>query len=174
MGIALRRYITTTLALVIAAGGAGAQQARDSVSPGVGEPGSGQPRMGAADTASLIILNRTIATFRAPLGAQSARERAIAAASRIEAIADEAADAGGVARVWSRIVPEGVLVVVGERGVFTLLHSDVDTLRGERLDSLTTAAITRLSEVLTVAAEERSLIHLLQSLGLAALATLLF
>lgn len=78
------------------------------------------------DTAALVLQNRLIAVFRTPLGAVSPQERADAAARRITALVDaETADS-----VEVRPIPEGVLITVGGRGVFTLTPADADTLTG--------------------------------------------
>jgi small-conductance mechanosensitive channel len=122
------------------------------------------------DSAVLAVRGRTIVVFRAPIGALSMAERAASAARRIEALAEsESGDS-----VVTRPVTEGELVSVGSRGVFTITPADVDTLRGESLETLTSAAASRLRTALSAAREERSIPHLIRGAALALLATLVF
>jgi small-conductance mechanosensitive channel len=124
----------------------------------------------ARDTAVLVVRNRPVTVFRAPLGALSPRERADAAARRIAAIVEE----GLIDSVQTRPIPEGLLVTVAGRAVFTLTPADADTLVGERLPAAAALAATRLRAALAAEREQRSLTHLLRATGLAVLATLLF
>jgi hypothetical protein len=101
-----------------------------AVATGAQEP---KPTSGvAADTAVLIIHNRPIAVFRAPIGALAPNDRAVGSRRRLEALFER----GRFDSVSTRNVPEGVLVLVGEERVFTITPADVDTLAGERLDAL--------------------------------------
>jgi small-conductance mechanosensitive channel len=112
--------------------------------------------------------------FRSSLGALSAAERAAGAGRRIEAFVDTVARATAADSVRIRLVPEGALVMLGERPFFTIAHADVDTLRGETLRDVAAGAATRLRQVLELEREERSLPRLAQGIALAAFATILF
>jgi len=129
-------------------------------------PPQGVPR----DTAPLIIGNRVITVFRGPLGALSPRERAEAATRRIEAIVEQ--DLGD--SVVARSIPEGILVTVAGRSVFSLTQADLDTLAGEQLAGVASRSAEALRTALAAEREERSLPHLLRAAGFAALATFLF
>jgi len=129
-------------------------------------PPQGVPR----DTAPLIIGNRVITVFRGPLGALSPRERAEAATRRIEAIVEQ--DVGD--SVVARSIPEGILVTVAGRSVFSLTQADLDTLAGEQLAGVASRSAKALRTALAAEREERSLPHLLRAAGFAALATFLF
>ncbi len=131
---------------------------------------SAMPAGAEADTAVLVLQRRPIITFRAPLGAMTAAERASRARQRIQAIAESAADDS----VSTRMLPEGLLVSVGPRGVFTITHADLDTLGGETLDDAAAQATARLRVALAEEREQRSIAHLLWAVGLAIVATLLF
>ena len=124
----------------------------------------------AKDTAALVVQNRAITVFRAPLGATRPADRAEAAARRIQALLE----AQTTDSVQSRIVPEGVLVTVAGQPVFSLTPADVDTLAGETLPVATAQAVQRLAAALAAEREERSLAHLLTAAALALLATFLF
>ncbi len=124
----------------------------------------------ARDTAPLIIGNRLIAVFRGPLGALTARERAEAATRRIEAVVEqEVGDA-----VVARSIPEGILVTVAGRGVFSLTQADLDTLAGEHLTRVAGRSVAALRLALAAQREEHSLPHLLRAAGFTVVATLLF
>jgi small-conductance mechanosensitive channel len=111
-----------------------------------------------------------VTIFRAPLGAVSPRERADAAARRIDLLVEaEATDT-----VEARPIPEGILVTIGGRGVFTLTPADADTLAGERLTNVAARSVATLRTAIASQREERSLPHLLRAAGLALLATIVF
>ena len=122
------------------------------------------------DTAALVVHNRTIMVFRAPLGATTSAERAVAAARRIDALIESRSiDSIGV-----RQISEGTLVLVGGRAVFTVTPGDADTLIGETPAFVAAAAAERLREALRAEVEQRSLLRLGKSIALAIIATLLF
>ena len=124
----------------------------------------------ATDTAALVLDKRLITVFRSPLGALSPAERAEAAVRRIAAVLEAAQNDS----VEARPIPEGYLVTVAGRGVFSLTPADADTLVGESLPGVVTASVARLRTALAAEREERSLPHLLQAGALALLATILF
>ena len=135
------------------------------------QPPPGQAQAATArDTAALIVQNRVITIFRAPLGALAPAERADAATRRIESILE----AGGSDSVGFRPIPEGILITVGGRGVFSLTPADADTLVGEQLPELVSLSVARLRTALAAEREERSLPHLLRAAGLAIFATVVF
>jgi small-conductance mechanosensitive channel len=129
-------------------------------------PVVGQP----VDTAVLHVERRPVAVFRAPFGARTPAERAADAARRVQSLID--ADAPD--SVGTRRIPEGVLLTVGGRGVFTITRSDLDTLSGETLEQAAVETAARLGAALRSAREEQSLGHLLRGAILAAIATVLF
>ncbi len=122
------------------------------------------------DTAPLVVGNRVITIFRSSLGALTPAERADAAGRRIESLieAEQTDD------VQSRTIPEGVLVSIGGRAVFTLTHADPDTVAGEQLAVVAMESVARLRTAIADEREERSLPHLLRAAGIAAFATILF
>ena len=132
-------------------------------------PEAGMARDAPADSAVLVVANRAVVTFRAPLGARSPAERATSAAARIDAVVD----AGETGRITARRFPYGYVIAVGRHGVFTVTPEDGDTglLPLER-------RVERVQESLAAAlkehAEQRSLRHLLLASLLAIGATLLF
>lgn len=123
-----------------------------------------------ADSASIVVQNRVVFVFRAPLGSRTARERADDAARRIRALAEHRQGDSIVARA----IPQGMLIAVGERGVFTITPADIDSTGGATLESASRLATQRLHVALVAEREQRSLSHLLTGIGLSLLATILF
>jgi small-conductance mechanosensitive channel len=127
-------------------------------------------RAAQPESATVVVLRRPIVVFRASLGALSPADRAAAATRRLEALIEsEVADT-----VAWRPLPEGVLVTVGGRGVFTITRADVDTLVDPNLDVTAEKAAANLRTALAAAREEVSLPHFFRALGLALLGTLAF
>lgn len=141
----------------------GARAQPDSALPAVA-------RATAADTAALVVQNRTVFVFRAPFGSRTARERAADAARRIR----ELAERGTSDSITARPIPQGILIAAGERGMFTVTPADLDPLDGETPQSASLAAAQRLRLVLAGEREQRNLAHLLSAVGFSVLATLLF
>lgn len=133
---------------------------------------NGLRRVGAedADSAALVVQNRTIFVFRASFGSRTARERADDAARRIRALAD----VGAADSIVSRPIPQGLLIAVGERGVFTITPADLALQDGESLESAGIAAERRLRSALVAEREQRSLAYLSRAAASSLLATLLF
>lgn len=129
-----------------------------------------QEAVAGADTAALVVQNRVVFVFRAPLGARSSAERAAAAANRIRRLAEQRVDENVVA---SRI-PEGVLLSAGGQPVFAILPGDIAPGTGDSIEQVGVRASRSLADALKAEREQRSLSHTLWGLGAAALATLFF
>ena len=91
--------------------------------PAAGEPGSAVP---------LVIGHRTIHTFRAPLGAFTAADRAENARQRITQAFAEA----GAGWTSVRVQEPGVLVELDGKPMFMVLPGDVPPLADTRIDEL--------------------------------------
>jgi small-conductance mechanosensitive channel len=128
------------------------------------------PVSSSADTAALVVQNRTVFVFRSSMGARTAHDRMDDAARRIATVAER-----GIAdSVVVRPIREGILLAAGERGVFTITPADLDSTAGETLDGLAGRVAQRLTTVLAAERDQRSLLHTLKAVGLALLATLAF
>jgi small-conductance mechanosensitive channel len=154
----VQRSICCALLALMAAGSAGAQAPAAPAGAQVGQ-----------DSAVLVVANRPIVTFRAPLGARGPAERASSALARIDAVLD--ADERG--RITARQLPYGYVIAVGGEPLFTVTPADGD-LSLEPLERRVIAAQENLSAGLRDYAEQRSVRHLLGAALLAVLATLLF
>ncbi len=121
------------------------------------------------DSAILHISNRAIVVFHAPLGALAPTERALAARARLLGALEAGAHPDSVT---VRAVPEGRLLLLDGRPVFTVTPADADTAAGNSLDDQVALVAARLRLGLAEELEARSLAGLLTALGLALLATL--
>ena len=99
----------------------------------------------------LVIGNRTIHVFRAPLGAFSATERMEGARQRIER-----ALAGG-GEGWSSVksTPQGVVVEIDGKPMFYVLPGDARELAGETAEDLANQASRALQKAWSEARERR-------------------
>ncbi len=120
-----------------------------------------------ADSAVLVLSNRPVMVFKAPLGALTPVERAEAAKARILR-ALETPDSA-----MMRGLPEGVLITLGDHPLFTITVADVDTARGITLEEHAGSVLSQVRVGITEEREARSLSGLLVALGLSAAATFL-
>lgn len=126
------------------------------------------PSAPAADTAALVVGARTLTVFRAPFGPASPRERAELAQARIRQLL-----AGGADSVSTLQLESTMVVNLGHFPAFILTAADVDTLRGETMESKVRAAQEGLALIAREHVEARSVNSLLRATLLSALATLL-
>lgn len=122
---------------------------------------------GAATEAPLVVGNRTLHVFRAPLGEFTPAERAAAAEPRIQqAIAE-----GGEG--WTSIKPteQGFLIQLDGKPMFTIVRGDAREALGESADDLANAASRRLQTAWREAQEKRDSRAVLRAAGHVALAS---
>ena len=124
----------------------------------------------SADTAALVLSNQRVVIFRAPLGASSPAERAQRAAERIVRLAEQHT----LDTVTTQRIPEGMLVSIGDTGIFVITPADVDSSAGATLEGTADAAAQGLRVVLAAEIEQRSLLQILRSVLLALVATAIF
>ena len=154
------------LAMSIALPRAGAAQ-----SPATPANSSALPQAAQdADTAALVLSNQRVVIFRAPLGASSPAERAQRAAERIVRLAEQHT----LDTVTTQRIPEGMLVSIGDTGIFVITPADVDSSAGATLEGTADAAAQGLRVVLAAEIEQRSLLQILRSVLLALVATAIF
>ncbi len=121
-----------------------------------------------ADSGVIRLGARTIATLRAPVGASTAGERALAAETRIAHLLERGADS-----VSLEPLHDGVLVRLGGERAFMIVLGDVDTLAGATVAGAAEAAATQLQAGVRDDLEARSVRALAIASGLAAVATIL-
>jgi len=122
----------------------------------------------ATDSAVIRLGARTIATLRAPLGASTAPERALAAEARIAHLLKLGADS-----VSLEPQHDGILVRLGGERAFMIAIGDVDTLAGATVEAAAAAAAAQLQAGVRDDLDARSFRALAIASGLATAATLL-
>jgi small-conductance mechanosensitive channel len=119
--------------------------------------------------ATLKIQNRPIVTLRGTLLGYSPKQRVEAAESRIQLLI-ERGEAGPVSAVTR---PEGMLVRIGEKGVFVVTAADINEPAGEGLDEVSYRAVQNLTQALKEVHEATHGELLLRAIGLAVAATVI-
>lgn len=120
--------------------------------------------------APVFVLNRKIAVFRSSFLGVSPTARV----KRSEETIKELLDKGYQGTVTVSKQPQGSVLLIDGQLALILIPADADALRGETLDSITKEAVTALDQVITETKEGRDKNRLLRSLGLCAVATLVF
>ena len=120
--------------------------------------------------APLVVNNRTAFVFRAPLLGYSPKERASAAARRIDGVLDRL----GLDVVSVRKLPEGNLISLDDAGVFMVTSGDVDGLSGDTLESVTRQAVDGLKLAVQEGHELHNVRQLLVAAGWTAIVTLIY
>jgi len=124
------------------------------------------PAPAPADTARLVVANRTVMVFRSPLGALSPGDRAAAALVRIDSAVARNRDSVDVAPA-----AEGVLVRAGGVAMFVVTPGDAHTANRDSLTRVATTAAGTLRLSIRDARDARSIQAILIGLLLALLAT---
>jgi small-conductance mechanosensitive channel len=119
--------------------------------------------------ATLKIQNRPIVTLRGTLLGYSPKQRVEAAEARIQLLI-ERGEAGPVSAVTR---PEGMLVRIGDKGVFVVTAADINEPAGEGLDEVSYRAVQNLTQALKEVHEATHGELLLRAIGLAVAATVI-
>jgi len=101
--------------------------------------------------ATLKIQNRPIVTLRGTLLGYAPKQRAEAAESRI----GTAIERGIWGPVTTRTIPEGLLVQIGEQGMFVLTPGDLNALVGETTEEAGSRTVRNLTTALREVEESR-------------------
>lgn len=127
-----------------------------------------------AEPAKLVVWNRTLATFRAPVGGVLPRQRVDNAQDRIAAL-PRGASAETIAVNPGRVgTADGLMIAVGERVVFGLVPGDLDPESEVTLDQAAAASAKRLGELLAAQTAQRMTGNTFRAVGYSMLAILLF
>jgi small-conductance mechanosensitive channel len=132
-------------------------------------PGLAQP-VAPAKEATVTLLHRPVAVFRAPLYGLTPAERA----QRAQVAIDQLLERGGPGVVSVQPETQGNLVMIDGSLALTLTAQDADTLRGETLDAATRSAVAALARVIAETREARDRRRLAEALALSAAATLAY
>ena len=107
----------------------------------------------AVQDAPLIVFNRQITVFRAPMLGVPPALRAQRAKDRVE----ELLAAGGDIEVAALAIPQGVAIQVNNDLAFVIQKEDVDSLAGQKLDAAVKQAIAALERVASETRESRNI-----------------
>ncbi len=124
----------------------------------------------AGPSSSVVVFNRTIATFRAPVLGVSAADRAVRGEARIE----ELLSRPGKHEVTVKATPVGQVVAIDGAMAFVLAGEDVDPLAEETIDDVARRAAAALRQVAGETREGRDVRALFYGLLTALAATALF
>jgi small-conductance mechanosensitive channel len=119
--------------------------------------------------ATLKIDNRPIITMRGTLLGYSPKQRVEAAQARIQLLV-ERGETGPVSAVTR---PEGMMVRIGEKGVFFVTPADINELADEGIDEVSYRAVQNLTQALKEVHEATHGELLLRAIGLAVAATVI-
>ncbi|BCX49669.1 mechanosensitive ion channel protein MscS [Haloferula helveola] len=128
----------------------------------------------AFEPAPLVVWNREITVFRAPLGNLTPEQRLSNALSKIADVEDFELyeDIRGERTSLGDL--KTVSFMIGDEHLFAVVETDLDPTTGETLDSLTKTIISRLEEVRDAKREQRSVTVILKGVGVAIAATAAF
>ena len=118
------------------------------------------------DTAALVVANRTVTVFRAPLGALSPAERAAAALVRVDSAVAHRRDSVDV-----KESTEGFLVRAGGIAMFVVTPGDVHTASRDTLAAAAALAAATLRQSIRDASDAQSFQAILVGVLMALLAT---
>jgi small-conductance mechanosensitive channel len=134
-------------------------------------PGAPEAPAATADTASLVIRNRHIITFRAHYLGRPPSTRAGGAVERVTRAFAERRPRDTVGMAMLGDIPA---VFIGDRPIFTVTQGDVDPLTNTAVDVAAREAAGRLAEAWGAMIEERSARQLVRGAVFAVAATGLF
>jgi small-conductance mechanosensitive channel len=119
--------------------------------------------------ATLKIQNRPIVTLRGTMLGYTPKQRVEAAEARIQLLIErgETHPVSAVAR------PEGMMVRIGEKGVFFVTPTDINELAGEGIDEVGNRTVQNLTQALKEVDEATHGELLLRAIGLAVAATVI-
>lgn len=118
--------------------------------------------------ATLKIQNRPIVTLRGTLLGYSPKQRVEAAEARINAVIER----GAWGTVTARTISEGLLIQIGDQGMFVMTPGDLNTLAGETPEEAGTRIVRNLTTALGEIEESRRAETFLRGAGYTVAATL--
>lgn len=155
------------LILLVLVTGVSIVHAQDQEAPG------GDDVATAAESATLVVANRSIVTFRATVGGVEPAQRMRNARARIDAVKP----AGLAQPVTSQAAQigtlHGIIIAVGGQPVFGVVPEDLDPESLLTLDQLAARAAQQLRRALEAREQQRRVPVLLRGIGLSLLASLI-
>jgi small-conductance mechanosensitive channel len=129
----------------------------------------GSPAPAALAPATLKIQNRPIVTLRGTLLGYSPNQRVEAAEARINAVIEQ----GTWGTATTKTITEGLLVQIGNQGMFVITPGDLNTLAGETPEEAGEKAVRNLKTALGEIEESRKAETFLRGGGYTVAATLI-
>lgn len=117
--------------------------------------------------ATLKVQNRPIVILRSTLLGYTPGQRVEAATARINAVIER----GAWGSVSAKPISEGILIQIGDQGMFVITPGDVNALAGETPEDVAAAAVRNLSTALGEIEETRRAETFIQGAGYTAAAT---
>jgi small-conductance mechanosensitive channel len=127
-----------------------------------------------AEPATLVIWNRPIATFRAPVGGVMPVQRVENAAARVAALPPALANAKISVHPGRVAADEGLMIAVGDRVVFGLVPGDLDPESETTLEEAGSEAARRVEELLAARISQRDVGRTLRGAAYSLLALIAF
>ena len=128
----------------------------------------------ATEPATLVIWNRPVAVFRAPVGGVPPAQRAENAAARIASLPYGASDAKISIHPGQVGADEGLMIAVGDRVVFGLVPGDLDPESEITLDKAAAESARRVEELLDARVAQRDVRATLRGAAYSLLALIAF
>jgi small-conductance mechanosensitive channel len=121
------------------------------------------------EEATLTLNNRKITVFRARFFGRSPQVRVEGAQRQFQ----EVIESRQVGTVTAHAIPQGMQILIGEEGIFTLTPADLEEVSEETMDEAATRAVNNLKVAYNEALELRDARRLTKGIGLAILAIIL-
>jgi hypothetical protein len=113
------------------------------------------------DEETVVVFNRPIVRFRAPLLGISPQDRAEGAADRVHTLLDR----GGEGKVSVDTIPQGAAVRIDGQLAFVVTHEDVDNLGADAVATAANDAAHALERVIAETREARNTRAMLSAAG---------
>jgi len=137
------------------------------VNPGGKDPAAAKETPPTPAPATLKVHNRPIVTLRGSIVGYSPRQRVEAIEQRLNAVIER----GTWGAVSTKPISEGILIQVGDQGMFVIAPGDLNTLAGETLEEVAAGAARNLTTALGEIEETRRAETFVRGAGYTAAAT---
>jgi small-conductance mechanosensitive channel len=129
----------------------------------------GGPAPAGIAQATLKIQNRPIVTLRGTLLGYTPKQRVEAAEARINAVIER----GNWGTATTKTIPEGLLIQIGNQGMFVITPGDLNTLAGETPEEAGARTVRNLTTALGEIEESRKAETFLRGIGYTVAATVI-
>lgn len=126
------------------------------------------------EPAPLVIWNREVAVFRAPIANLTPLQRRDATRARVKSLSDAMLYEEVTANVATLGNLRGVSFMLGESHLFTLVEGDLDPSAGESLEQIGKEVLATLEEIRLAKLNQRNIPFLFRGIGISVAATAAF